>query len=228
MDQYLDMLGRLFSSGGWVMWPLSALSLFSVTICVERTIFWVRTNKGHRDRWIRTLSHRLRKGDRSGADELLADDRSVYGRVMTTVLDHGTSEASAIDAVEGNRHTIEAYSSALSTIITAAPMLGILGTVTGIIQSFRLLGATNASVTDPAQVASGISEALITTAFGLIVAMVTLFPYAIFRSMADRCLSNLEHLIAASLAGAQRAAQAPKPTPAPEPKQVELAAGSAT
>ncbi|MEM7622209.1 MAG: MotA/TolQ/ExbB proton channel family protein, partial [Planctomycetota bacterium] len=79
------------------------------------------------------------------------------------------------------------------TIITAAPMLGILGTVTGIIRSFSLLGG-EAAVTDPAAIAAGIGEALFTTAFGLTVALITLFPHAAFRSQADRCLARFEVL----------------------------------
>jgi biopolymer transport protein ExbB len=83
----------------------------------------------------------------------------------------------------------------LSTIITAAPMLGILGTVVGIIQSFGLLGSVD-TVADPSAVAGGIAQALYTTAFGLIVALVTLFPYAIFRSLADKAFARLETLAA--------------------------------
>ena len=80
---------------------------------------------------------------------------------------------------------------------TAAPMLGILGTVTGIIRSFNLLSAEQI-VTDPAASAGGIAEARFTTAVGLVVALITLFPHAIFRSQADRALTRRE-LIAAAM-----------------------------
>ncbi len=100
-------------------------------------------------------------------------------------------EADVAQAVETIRGEVERFAATLSAIITAAPMLGILGTVTGIIQSFRLLG-TQGPVSDPSAVASGIAEALLTTALGLIIALVTLFPYSIFRARADRCLGRLD------------------------------------
>ena len=77
---------------------------------------------------------------------------------------------------------------------TAAPMLGILGTVLGIIKSFGLLGASvdAGAAADPTAVATGIAQALYTTAFGLTIALLTLFPYAIFRACADRAFTRLE------------------------------------
>ena len=77
-------------------------------------------------------------------------------------------------------------------------MLGILGTVTGIIKSFGLLGNAE-QVTDPAAMAVGISEALYTTAFGLIIALVVLFPYNHFRRSADRAMGVFETIGAAAL-----------------------------
>jgi hypothetical protein len=88
----------------------------------------------------------------------------------------------------------------LSTIITAAPLLGILGTVTGIIKSFNLLGEQSA-LTDPRNVAGGIAEALLTTALGLVIALVALFPYMIFRGQSDRSVGRMESLIAAAQEG---------------------------
>ena len=88
---------------------------------------------------------------------------------------------------------------------TAAPMLGILGTVTGIIRSFAAVGAQAAGgagaegPTDPTLVADGIAQALYTTAFGLLIAIVTLFPYVIFRARIDRALGRLELLAAAGM-----------------------------
>ena len=116
------------------------------------------------------------------------------------MLDHGASDAVAMEAVEMQRPRIDRFMVALSTIITAAPLLGILGTVVGIIQSFRLLGE-QAALSDPTDVAGGIAAALITTAFGLIIALVTLFPYMLFRSWSSRAIGRLETLIAAAQQG---------------------------
>src|SRR5690606_10220492 len=117
----------------------------------------------------------------------------------------GLSEVAAREAIEIVRPAIERFSATLSTIITAAPMLGILGTVTGIIRSFAAVGAQAAAgagageATDPTLVADGIAQALYTTAFGLLIAIVTLFPYVIFRARIDRALGRLELLAAAGM-----------------------------
>ncbi|HPF13377.1 MAG: MotA/TolQ/ExbB proton channel family protein [Planctomycetes bacterium] len=78
----------------------------------------------------------------------------------------------------------------LDTVITIAPMLGILGTVTGIIQSFELLGGE--ARPDPLGVSSGIAEALITTALGLVVALCTILPYNWLRARIRTVLFDLE------------------------------------
>ena len=88
----------------------------------------------------------------------------------------------------------------LSTIVTASPMLGILGTVTGIIQSFELLGGSQ-SIIDPNDVSGGIAEALITTAAGLIIALMALFPYMIFRTQSERALGRFEAIVTAAKQG---------------------------
>ena len=88
----------------------------------------------------------------------------------------------------------------LGTIITAAPMLGILGTVMGIISSFEVLSAKELS-TKPAEVGAGIAEALLTTVAGLVVAIVTLFPYNAFRAQIDRVYGRIDTIIASARDG---------------------------
>jgi biopolymer transport protein ExbB len=79
-------------------------------------------------------------------------------------------------------------------------MLGILGTVTGIIQSFELLGGAR-TIVDPRDVSGGIAEALITTAAGLIIALGALFPYMAFKAQADRALGRFEAIVTAAKQG---------------------------
>ncbi|RMG60926.1 MAG: MotA/TolQ/ExbB proton channel family protein, partial [Deltaproteobacteria bacterium] len=80
--------------------------------------------------------------------------------------------------------------SVLDTIVTLGPLLGILGTVLGIIESFHLLGAMG--IENPRAVTGGIAQALITTAFGLSVAIVSLIPFNIFVSKVERAASEME------------------------------------
>ncbi|MEZ6318396.1 MAG: MotA/TolQ/ExbB proton channel family protein [Phycisphaerales bacterium] len=130
--------------------------------------------------------------------DIARQDATVYAELVETLLSRRgeATEAAALEQIEHLRPKIERFGVVLATTIAAAPLLGILGTVTGIIRSFDLLGGAE-TVADPTSVAAGIAEALFTTAFGLIVALVTLFPYAVFRSQAERCLGRLEALGAA-------------------------------
>ena len=135
------------------------------------------------------------------AAKMTDSDRSVYGTLVRKLAEHGASDAVAMEAIELARPRLDRFMVVLSTIITAAPLLGILGTVIGIIQSFELLGAQT-TLQDPADVAGGIAAALLTTALGLIIALFTLFPYMLYRACSNRALSRMEVLVAAAQQGA--------------------------
>ena len=188
----------LMQRGGVVMWPLLGLSVLAVTLVLERSWFFLRTNAPGRLNRIATLAKRLRSGDRTGAKQLADADTSVYGDTVRRLLDEAPTTAAATDAVEAQRRRLERFLPILSTIITAAPMLGILGTVLGIIASFEVLGDSS-TARDPSLVGQGIAEALITTAAGLVVALITLLPYNLIRAQVDRTLSRLESLVAAAM-----------------------------
>ncbi|MEO0512658.1 MAG: MotA/TolQ/ExbB proton channel family protein [Planctomycetota bacterium] len=191
----IDTLLDIFRAGGWVMYPLALMSLLSVTFIVERLIYLLPlAGSNAPDR----LSTAMASRDR--ARSLAEGGRTVYHRFVAALFeasgDRPLTDAHAIRAVNTVRPEIDRFRATLATIITAAPLLGILGTVTGIIESFGLLGGE--TVSDPAQLASGISQALYTTAFGLGIAIATLFPNAIIRSRAQRVLSRLESIALAA------------------------------
>ncbi len=191
-----DDFAGLMNKGGWVMWPLLALSVLGLTLSFERAWFWLRTNSGASLARARHLGELLRHGDAKAAKMLSEKDHSIYGRVVTMLLREKVSEAAAVAAVDEQRPRMERFMGTLSTIITAAPMLGILGTVTGLIRAFNILSIEG--VTDPRAISPAIAEALITTAAGLAVAILVLFPYNAFRSQLDRSLGRIETLIAAA------------------------------
>jgi len=188
-----------------VMYPLALLSVLSVAATIERTIFWMRTHGRRRMRRVAALARRMRSGDKSAAQALVENDSSVYAELGRQLIDAGAfdkgglTEGEARELIEQVRPPVERASVLHTTIITAAPILGILGTVTGIIQSFGALSSEE-GVADPGLVADGIAEALYTTAFGLIVALITLFPYVVFRAHVERCFNGLE-LIASGCVG---------------------------
>lgn len=191
---FADLMDR----GGVVMWPLLALSILAVTLILERAVFYFTTNGPARREKLYRLGLLLRAGKRDEAGKLAKRDTSVYGQAVAQLLEEELTEAAAIDAVEAQRSRLERFLPILSTVITAAPMLGILGTVIGIIGAFTELSGERAEL-DLNNLGGDIGEALITTAAGIAVALITLFPYNYFRGQADRSLSRLESLMAAAL-----------------------------
>ncbi len=195
MQQLLREAVDIFERGGPIMWPLLVLSVVGVALSAERALFWLRLHHPGRRRRNDRLAVLLREGDvlaiRASAKQ------SLYDLAARDLADRRAGPTAGVELVERFRPSFERFHASLATIIAAAPLLGILGTVLGIIESFELLGSSEA-VGDVAGVAAGIAEALITTAFGLIVALLTLFPHMLFRAQADRCLGTLERLAAAA------------------------------
>ncbi len=203
-------LAVLIQRGGIVMIPLLVLSVISLGLMVERAWFWTTLHGPGRPQRLGRLNAAFRAGDPAQIKRALLPPRSVYGHIAQQLLQHGASDAVAIEAVETQRPRIDRFMATLSTIITAAPLLGILGTVIGIIQSFNLLGVQD-TLTDPRAVSTGIAEALLTTALGLVVAIFTLFPYRVFRAHAQRSIGRMESLIAAAQQGVGVAPTAGRP-----------------
>lgn len=200
MSSLIDQLAMLIERGGIVIFPLLAISIVSLTLIVERIWFWSSLHTPARARRLMQLNDALRRGDRSRSEGMIRNDRSPYALAAGHLLQHGASDAVIIEAMEAQRPRFDRFMVSLSTIITAAPLLGILGTVLGIIRSFNLLGGQD-TLTDPRMVSGGIAEALLTTALGLVIALMTLFPYMIFRAQSDKAQGRLESVMAAAQQG---------------------------
>ncbi len=184
---------ELFQKGGPVMWWLLALSFVSVTVIIERFIFFWKESLQHKPIEIQKILSYVEKNKMEEAIQVAArikDDfiaRTLYQGLMHR--DQALSRALETQAFNEVRR-MKKYLSVLDTAITAAPILGILGTVTGIMGSFDAMGTHGMS--DPLAVTKGISEALITTAFGLIISLGTLFPYNYFQAQFQRFVEELE------------------------------------
>jgi biopolymer transport protein ExbB len=196
MTELWRTIVQFMERGGLVMWPLALLSVVGLTLIFERCWFWIVTNNPGRKGRYRRVAAYLRQGKTQEASALIEDDRSVYARLVRQLLAEGLSDAAATEAIEAQRHRMDRYMTTLSTIITAAPMFGILGTVTGIISAFNILAETQ-TATDPSKISAGIAEALLTTVAGLVIALTVLFPYNAFRAQIDRTLSLMDSLVAA-------------------------------
>jgi biopolymer transport protein ExbB len=233
MSGVIDDLALLIQRGGYVMVPLLVLSIVSVALIVERAWFWLSVHGRRGSDRVQALNQALRLGDGGALRVLIRRDRTPYGQVARRMLEQGASDAVALEAVQQERPRLDRFMVTLSTIITAAPLLGILGTVVGIIRSFNLLGQQQ-TLEDPRVISTGIAEALLTTALGLVVALVTLFPYMVFRGQSARATGHLESVIAAAQEGArapvarESGAERSSTVQAGAARPVELHTGSST
>ena len=186
---------EFFHEGGVVMYPLLLCSIVSLTFIFERVVFWTRRSlRGEKTR-LQEIFELLRRGKIDAARNRAEGARDALIHVVTLGLSngssslHGTMEmAFAEEEKRVNRSMM-----VLDTIITLAPLMGILGTVLGIIESFEILGSGTGS-TDPLAVTAGIAKALITTAAGLVIAIITLIPYNYFRAKSEGSLSAIEEV----------------------------------
>jgi biopolymer transport protein ExbB len=186
------MMLDLFQKGGVVMYPLLACSLVSLTVIFERSLFWIREKRAADNAVVdevlelaRVQEYQKIKARAEGAVDYVV-------RVLVCGLVHrkfSLSKAMEMAAMDEIKR-MKRYLPVLDTLITAAPLLGILGTVIGIIHSFDMLG--QAGIQDPQAVTSGIAQALITTAAGLMIAIFTLFPYNYFMSKVEKVAVRIE------------------------------------
>ena len=208
------------------MLPLLALSLLAITLATERAFFWLSVSRVFPPRSVHAAAHALRQADPKALREVSPPTQSLPARIIAAIHESPPHDALAVETAERFRPQIERFSTTLSTIITAAPLLGILGTVLGIIDAFDLIGSA-AGVTSVTDVASGIAQALITTAFGLTVALITLFPFMVYRSLANHMLGSIELLVAAHAAGTATAMRN-KSTDSPAARALELSLATPT
>lgn len=193
-----DVIRDFFVKGGPVLWPLVACSLVSLTITLERMLFWWRTERSNRlgAAALEELFEHTEKGQFTQALAIGQSRNTAILRVLTAGLKHRhyglteNMEISANDEIARMKHGL----SALDTIITMAPLLGILGTVFGIIRSFHVLGLDD--IQSSAAVTRGVAESLINTAAGITVALLTLIPFNALVSKVQRETRRLEQTIA--------------------------------
>jgi len=184
----------LFVKGGPMMWPLLFCSILSVTVIIERAIFWWRMGGRSSNGAARDIIERTAKGDFDGAVSIAEGSSDSTALVLGAGLAervHGLTESMQV-AAEAAIGRMKRGLNILDTIITMAPLLGILGTVLGIIQSFDLLGQSG--IEHPKAVTGGIAQALISTAAGLSVALVTLVPFNMFVTRVQSATSHLENV----------------------------------
>jgi biopolymer transport protein ExbB len=182
----------LFFRGGPVMYPLLACSILVLTVIIERLLFWITVDLNRNMELIEDVLELCRQGDWEGVRDKVSGSKDFIIRVLVSGILH--REFSMIKAMEASAaeeiRNMRRYMGVLDTMITVAPLLGIFGTVIGIIASFEALGT--AGIDQPQAVTAGIAQALITTAVGLGIAILSVFPYNYFNSRVEKSVLNIE------------------------------------
>lgn len=188
-----DWLGIIQAArvGGWVVYPLTLLAVIALVIILDRAwVFWrfaaiprpdadgnVHGNPDHISMLLRLpVQHALR-------------------RLLEPLIRNGTKPAWWIEARAGAialevQRDMSKGLWVLETIVTAAPLLGLLGTIVGMMHAFRLIG--NNGLVNPGGVTGGVAQALVATAIGLVIALVSLFAFNYFSRRIDRLVDELE------------------------------------
>lgn len=192
----LSMLDVLVK-GGWVMIPIALLSLLTVFLFVERWLVLHRAKTDPR-RYMETVADYVRAGDVNGAIGYCKAHSTPIARILQRGLERlGRPIGEIREAVQaaGKHETyeLEKRTDLLASAAAIAPMLGFLGTVIGMIAAFQQIQAMEGNV-NPSLLASGIWEALVTTAAGLAVGILALFAYNFLLNRISRSVNEMERV----------------------------------
>jgi len=189
-----DRVFELVKAGGWLMFPIIACSVMAIGIILER--FWtLQTNKVIPRHLVATIWQWVKSGqlDRKRIEEI--EKQSALGKILAAGLKNRHMERDQLKETieEAGRqvvHDMQRFLNTLGTIAAVSPLLGLLGTVIGMIKVFNAI--MTAGVGNAAPLAGGISQALITTAAGLSVAIVALIFHRYFRGRVDELVVKME------------------------------------
>jgi biopolymer transport protein ExbB len=183
---------EMFIKGGPVMYPLLLCSVISLSVIIERFFFWIDVDRARSRALLDEVLELCRQGDWEAVRLKASGSKNYVIRVLISgILHRDYSLSKAMESAAADEvNRMGRFMGLLDTMITVAPLLGILGTVTGIIDSFNMLDTRG--LEQPQAVTAGIAEALITTAAGLIIAIATLVPFNMFNARIERAARTIE------------------------------------
>jgi biopolymer transport protein ExbB len=185
---------EIVKAGGWLMLPLIACSVLALAIVIERA--WaLRRIKVIPRHLVAQIWHQIKNKQLDAGALKALRNASPMGRVLAAgIVNLGHSREVMIEAIQDvgrhEAHSLERFLNSLGTIASIAPLLGLLGTVLGMIEVFSVIGQQG--IGEAGALAGGISEALVTTATGLLVAIPALTAYRYFRGKVDALVIEME------------------------------------
>ena len=188
-----DLLQQ-FQSGGVIMWPILLLGIVSLFILFERHLVLRRIHT-NADRLMNGVGAAIETCSWDKARALCSHNKGAVAQVLHVILNNRTrsrdqQEELVYESILAQKPKMERFLSVLNIIAAVAPLLGLLGTVTGMIGTFEVI--TVHGTGDPRMLSGGISEALLTTQLGLVVAIPSLFFHAILSSRVDHIVGDME------------------------------------
>jgi biopolymer transport protein ExbB len=196
---------EIFRSGGPIMWPLALCSLVALAIIIERSIN-LRRAKVLDPAIVERVTGLAEGGAPEKALEICRERPGIYTNIIRSGLEmasrgegHPVAKEAMVDAGRHETTRLHRYVGVLGTIVGISPLLGLLGTVTGMIDVFNTIA--EAGTGQASELSSGISQALITTATGLLIAIPSLVAYNFFREKAESIVGKLERESLRVLAG---------------------------
>ncbi len=189
---------ELLSRGGPVMYFILASSIVAVAIAIERIVYYRLTRSSHRSH-MKVIREAIENGNLSAAIEITKKFRSAIGRITHVYLQHVDKGEEILEEavkVESQESIImlEKHLPILSAIGNLAPLMGLLGTVIGMIYVFKDIAALGGQA-DINILAGGIWQALLTTAFGLVVAIPVTGFYHYFQNLVDERIARIERRV---------------------------------
>lgn len=189
---------QYFVEGGMMMWLLGALSILGLGTILERTAYFLKNERDLKSNFKDEIIRLVRKGEEEDAIKLCERTNNSVSRTVKSILlayryendlyesKEKLMKEKALEQIEN----LEKRLSILGIVSYISPMAGLLGTVLGMIKSFKAIALQGAG--DPNVVANGISEALITTAAGLLIAIPAIIAYNLFNRKADKIMLEIE------------------------------------
>lgn len=188
-----NALVKYFEAGGPIMWPILVAALVAVAVVGERAVWWWRESR-HRDpATLEKLFGAIETGNFKGASELAKDSADPVVRMIWHGMNHHHSSLQGALQVAAGAELQKAgrFLGVMDTLVTLAPLLGLLGTVAGIFRTFIALGDQSVEGA-MGTITGGIGEALIATMCGLAIAIVALIPFNYFTRRVARLHFDLE------------------------------------
>src|SRR5579859_3527150 len=188
-----NILVKYFEAGGPVMWPILVTALVAVAVVGERTFWWIRESAKRDPQTLEKLFAALENGDFREAARLSKDSSDPIIRMIWHGMNHFHSSLQGALQVAAGVELQKAgrFLTVMDTLVTLAPLLGLLGTVSGIFRTFLSIGSQSVEGAT-GQITGGIGEALIATMCGLGIAILALIPFNYFTRKVAQLQFELE------------------------------------